>query len=73
MHAPGRNEWLLGVNFFMDYYVVFDYETKQVGIAESVELGNSPSITTLATDQGIADYPQYPQYLQYPQGLFGQQ
>lgn len=28
MHAPGRTEWILGVNFFQNYYAVMDYKTQ---------------------------------------------
>ena len=26
MHHAGRDMWILGLNFFNDYYTVFDYE-----------------------------------------------
>lgn len=26
MHAPARDDWILGLNFFENYYTVFDYE-----------------------------------------------
>jgi hypothetical protein len=39
MHGPGRAEWILGVNFFENYYTVFDYETQQIGLAKSINYG----------------------------------
>jgi len=39
MHAPGRNMWILGLNFFQDYYAVFDYGEKRLGFAESINMG----------------------------------
>lgn len=36
MHAPGRSEWILGVNFFTNYYTVFDYESYKIGFAKSI-------------------------------------
>jgi hypothetical protein len=36
MHAPGRGEWILGVNFFQNYYSVMDYTTKRIGLAKSI-------------------------------------
>ena len=39
MHAPGRNMWILGLNFFQDYYAVFDYGQKRIGFAESINMG----------------------------------
>jgi hypothetical protein len=35
MHAPGRDEWILGVNFFQQYYSVMDYENQRIGFAPS--------------------------------------
>lgn len=39
MHAPGRTMWILGLNFFQDYYAVFDYGRRQIGFAESINMG----------------------------------
>jgi len=39
MHAPGRNMWILGLNFFQDYYAVFDYSHKRIGFADSINQG----------------------------------
>ena len=39
MHAPGRTMWILGLNFFIDYYTVFNYETHEIGFADSVQRG----------------------------------
>ena len=36
MHAPGRREWILGVNWFTNYYAVFDYAGARVGLAPSI-------------------------------------
>jgi len=43
MHAPGRSMWILGLNFFQDYYAVFDYENKRIGFAESINMGKTTS------------------------------
>ena len=43
MHAPGRTEWILGVNFFQNYYSVMDYETKRIGLAKSINFGKPGS------------------------------
>ena len=36
MHAPGRTQWILGLNFFTNYYTVFDYENYRIGFSKSV-------------------------------------
>lgn len=36
MHAPGRTMWILGLNFFINYYTVFDYENRKIGFADSI-------------------------------------
>lgn len=43
MHAPGRKTWILGLNFFTNYYSVFDYENKRIGFAESKIAYGQPS------------------------------
>lgn len=43
MHAPNRKVWILGLNFFTNYYSIFDYESKRIGFAESVLAGGPPS------------------------------
>lgn len=43
MHAPGRKMWILGLNFFTNYYTVFDYENKRIGFAESILAGGQPA------------------------------
>lgn len=43
MHAPGRNTWILGLNFFTNYYTVFDYENLRIGFADSILMGSPPS------------------------------
>jgi len=45
MHGPGMGFWILGVNFFTNYYSVFDYENMRIGFAESVKFGNAQSKT----------------------------
>ena len=36
MHGPAKDYWILGLNFFTNYYTVFDYENKSIGFAKSV-------------------------------------
>jgi len=43
MHAPGRAQWILGLNFFTNYYTVFDYANNRIGFAESKLAGGQPS------------------------------
>jgi len=43
MHAPHRTEWILGVNFFQNYYAVMDYEHKRLGLAKSIKYGKPGS------------------------------
>jgi hypothetical protein len=43
MHAPGRDEWILGVNFFQNYYSVMDYENQRIGFAPSRNFGKPGS------------------------------
>jgi len=43
MHAPGRKQWILGLNFFTNYYTVFDYRNNRIGFAESILAGGPPS------------------------------
>ena len=35
MHAPGREQWILGLNFFQNIYSVMDYEHQRIGLAKS--------------------------------------
>ena len=35
MHGPGKSQWILGLNFFTNYYTVFDYESYRIGFAKS--------------------------------------
>jgi hypothetical protein len=35
MGESGSKNWLLGDSFMQNYYTVFDYEQKRIGIAES--------------------------------------
>ncbi len=39
MHAPNRPYWILGLNFFQNYYTVFDYENNAIGFAPSINMG----------------------------------
>lgn len=43
MHAPHRREWILGVNFFQNYYSVMDYENQRIGFAPSINFGKPGS------------------------------
>ena len=45
MHAAGRTEWVLGLNFFRNYYTVFDYSGPRLGFADSINKGK-PSVST---------------------------
>ena len=36
MHGPNKRYWILGLNFFTNYYTVFDYETTRIGFVDSV-------------------------------------
>jgi hypothetical protein len=45
MHGPGKDAWILGVNFFMNYYTVFDYENKKIGFAPSIKYGHAQGKT----------------------------
>jgi hypothetical protein len=36
MHGPHKDYWILGLNFFENYYTVFDYENMQIGFADSI-------------------------------------
>jgi len=43
MHAPGRSEWIMGVNFFQNYYTVMDYTEQKIGFAKSINFGKEGS------------------------------
>lgn len=43
MHGPHKPYWILGLNFFNNYYTVFDYKNMQIGFAESVNMGKPPN------------------------------
>ena len=36
MHGPHKDYWILGLNFFENYYTVFDYENQSIGFADSI-------------------------------------
>ena len=40
MHGPGKEYWILGLNFFSSYYTVFDYENSSIGFAKSTMYGH---------------------------------
>ena len=39
MHGPHKDYWILGLNFFENYYTVFDYDNMQIGFADSINMG----------------------------------
>lgn len=39
MHGPAKDYWILGLNFFTNYYTVFDYEEQRIGFAPSINFG----------------------------------
>lgn len=39
MHGPAKDYWILGLNFFENYYTVFDYDNMQIGFADSINKG----------------------------------
>jgi hypothetical protein len=45
MHGPHKDYWILGLNFFENYYTVFDYENQQIGFAVSINQGKKASAT----------------------------
>ena len=53
MHGPGKSEWILGLNFFTNYYAVFDYGNQRLGFAESILKGQkiSNSFVDFATKE----------------------
>lgn len=36
MNSPVMTQWILGLNFFSNYYTVFDQENLRVGFAPSI-------------------------------------
>ena len=40
MHSPAKGFWILGLNFFTNYYTVFDYENSSIGFAKSTMYGH---------------------------------
>ena len=58
MHGPHKPYWILGLNFFTNYYTVFDYKNKQIGFAESINMGkpmNKGFINWCLSSAGIYD------------------
>jgi hypothetical protein len=55
MHHPGRNEWILGVNFFQNYYSVMDYENQRIGFAPSINFGKPGSRSFINWALGFMD------------------
>lgn len=43
MHGPTSEYWILGLNFFLNYYAVFDYENERLGFAESIVMNKKKS------------------------------
>jgi len=41
MHGPHKDYWILGLNFFENYYTVFDYENMMIGFADSINYGKA--------------------------------
>ena len=39
MTSPIISQWIIGLNFFQNYYIVFDNENKRVGLAPSKNIG----------------------------------
>ena len=54
MHAPHRNFWILGLNFFNNYYTVFDYENLKIGFAKSKNFGTQTSSSFISWATGKA-------------------
>lgn len=44
------NTWILGLNFFENYYTVFDQERGQVGFAPAIEANPRLEILTRADE-----------------------
>ena len=58
MHGPHKPYWILGLNFFNNYYTVFDYKNMQIGFAESINMGKPPNksfINWCLSSAGIYD------------------
>ena len=58
MHGPHKPYWILGLNFFNNYYTVFDYKNLQIGFAESINMGkptNKSFINWCLSSAGIYD------------------
>ena len=58
MHGPHKPYWILGLNFFTNYYTVFDYKNFQIGFAESINMGKPPNksfINWCLSSAGIYD------------------
>lgn len=43
MHNPESIAWVLGLSFFTEYYIVFDYDNQSIGIANSINQGQKQS------------------------------
>jgi hypothetical protein len=57
MHNPSKEFMILGLNFFTNYYTVFDYENLRIGFAPSITQFAPPSRTfmewLLGTDKQL--------------------
>ena len=61
MHGPGKEYWILGLNFFNSYYTVFDYENQQIGFAKSKMYGHPVPLAFIqeSAAQGLANLKQF--------------
>lgn len=55
MHGPGKRYWILGLNFFTNYYTVFDYENEKIGFVDSVTQGVKASTSFMDWATGKSD------------------
>ena len=47
MYMSGLNNWVLGLNFFHNYYVVFDVQNQRLGFADSIYRQESQVISLI--------------------------
>ena len=53
MHGPAKQYWILGLNFFNNYYSVFDYEGMKIGFAKSKNFGEETSSSFISWATGM--------------------
>ena len=53
MHSPREEQWILGLNFFHNYYAVFDYENQRIGLTPSINQGKPASLKFLELGMGL--------------------